>query len=110
MGQLLQCAHAVVRLGARNRTGAGLDISAIRISPVLLERGLDVHVEVPYFEVRLRRELGHRLSIGPRSREHDLPPILLAEAVLARGHLEAGAEALDVPLERAADRLVEVVD
>jgi len=55
-------------------------------------------------------ELRHRPAIRGRDVEHALTRALGGEAVVAGRDLEAGSEALDVPLERSRRRLVEVVD
>ena len=70
------------------------------------------HVEarVPDVEVPHRREVRHRLAVLPDGVRHHGTPRALVVAELPTGDCEARREALDVPLERAAKRLVEVVD
>ena len=71
-----------------------------------------LHVDpgVPDVEEAHRRRVGHRRAIGlrggARGRTLVLPPV----AVVARRDDEARDEALDVPLERRGERLVEVVE
>ncbi len=55
-------------------------------------------------------ELAHRDAVLVDRVEHDPVLVLGAVAVVARGDQHARREALDVPLPRARERLVEVVD
>ena len=55
------------------------------------------------------RELRHRLAVGPHRGERHVARVGLREAVVARRDREAGGHPLDVVLERAGQRLVEVV-
>ncbi len=61
-------------------------------------------------EVPHSRKDGHGLSIGLRRNGCDLAPLPEIELAAATGDRKAGNEALHVPLERARQGLVEVVD
>jgi hypothetical protein len=69
-----------------------------------------IESRVPDIEVAHRCEMPHRLAVRPHDFEHGLGSLGLAEVPLPRSHLEAGCETLDVPLERARQRLVEIVE
>ena len=71
---------------------------------------LEVDAGVPDVEVRHPPEVPDRLPVGARHRPVDHLPLLRVEAAVAAGDGEAGDQPLDVPLERAGQRLVEVVD
>ena len=61
--------------------------------------------------LRIAGELAHRRrGSAPTAATHDVAPLLGREAVVAAGDREAGGQPLDVPLPRAGERLVEVVD
>src|SRR4051794_29272648 len=68
-----------------------------------------VDPRVPEVEVPHCRELAHRLAVGLDDLEDRRPPLCVREAAISCGDLEACSEALDVPFEGAAVRLVEVV-
>ena len=76
------------------------------------QRGDLVNVDagVPELEVGHRGEAPDRLPVRARHRPVDRLPLFGVEAAIAAGDGEAGRQALDVPLERARQRLVEVVD
>ena len=91
----------------------GLEPLALLPGPVLgHHRGDLVHVDarVPEVEVRHPGELPDRLPVGLADPAIDRAPLLGVEPAIASGHREAGDQPLDVPLERARQRLVEVVD
>ena len=60
--------------------------------------------------LRHRGEVPDRLPVRTRHRPVDRLPLLGVEAAIPAGDGEAGHQPLDVPLERARQRLVEVVD
>jgi hypothetical protein len=68
-----------------------------------------VQARVPDVEVTEIREAAHCLAICPDAGEHDVLALGAVEAAVAAGDLEARCESLYVPLERAGERLVEVV-
>src|SRR5690349_298664 len=67
-------------------------------------------MRVPDVEVAHRGELAHRFAIATGDCEDGRAALCVAEAAVPGGDLEARGEALDIPLERAAQRLVEVVE
>src|SRR5262245_60464875 len=71
---------------------------------------VDVHPPVPELEGAHGRELSHRLAVGAHRCRTDARPHPAPETELACGDCEARHEALEIPLERARERLVEVVD
>ena len=71
---------------------------------------IDVEARVEDVEVGLGREVGHRRAVGADARRHDRVAVGIGVAAVASRHLEARRQALDVPLERPGQGLVEVVD
>ena len=71
---------------------------------------VDVQAGIPDVELLHLRQVPHRLAIGPGHGLVDRLALLGVEATIASGDGEAGHQPLDVPLERAGQRLVEVVD
>jgi hypothetical protein len=67
-------------------------------------------VRVPHVQEVLAGERAHRRSVALGRREFDLAAVLPAEPVVPAGHGQARRQPLDIPLERAGQRLVEVVD
>lgn len=67
-------------------------------------------MDVPKLERPQLREAPHRLTVRARDRQVDRFPLLDVEAAIASSHLEARDQSFDVPLERARERLVEVID
>ena len=74
------------------------------------EQALDVEARVPDVEVSHRGELAHRLAVGAGRGEDGGAGLLRGEVAVAPGDREARREALDVPLPRPRQGLVEVVD
>ena len=68
------------------------------------------HLRVPRGQCVHAGEPAHEVTVGARTRERDGSRLLPAEAVAAGSDDEAGDEPLHVPLERARQCLVEVVD
>jgi hypothetical protein len=54
-------------------------------------------------------EIPHRGAVGGRGRNRHATPVLWGETVVAPGYDHTGRQPLHVPLERARQRLVEVV-
>ena len=71
---------------------------------------VDVDPRVPEVEVAHRGEGPDALPVRPDDLAVDLGPLLVVEAAVAAGDREARDESLHVPLERAGERLVEVVE
>jgi len=69
-----------------------------------------VEPRVPNVEVTHACESPHRLAVRPHDSKHGPGSLGLAEVALPRRHLETGCETLDVPLERARQGLVEIVE
>ncbi len=69
-----------------------------------------VEVGVPDVQVPHPGELAHGPAIGAGAPGHHRPAGGIVERPAAGGDLEAGRQALEVPLERAGEGLVEVVD
>ena len=65
---------------------------------------------VPDVQVRHPGEGPHRLSISGHRGRDDLAAVLAGEPVAAGSHFHAGRQPFDVPLPRAGQRLIEVVD
>src|SRR5262249_24061354 len=87
--------------------------------PPLLDRNLalqlacgllDVGSRVPDVDVAHRGELPYRLTVGTGDGRVDARARLAVEAAVATSDLEARSKTLDIPLERARQRLVEVID
>ena len=109
LGELRERLETVLRLGLGYVLLEPLDLL-----PAGVRRGaydiLGLDACVPELEVAHPRELAHRLAIRPRRGRADRRPSLGIEGAVAAGHGEACDEPLDVPLERAGQGLVEVVD
>ena len=54
--------------------------------------------------------VAHALAIAARAGEHGVAPVLVRQAIRARGEHERGRQPLDVPFPRSRQRLVEIVD
>ncbi len=80
------------------------------LGPEFGDGRLDVQVRVPDVQEGLLRELAHRGAVAFGRRQGDLAPGLGGKAVVPSGHGQARGQPLDVPLERAGQGLVEVVD
>jgi hypothetical protein len=109
-GQLRERLEAVL---APRLLGEPLD----RLEPAGVDRRLqtvgelvDVEPQGPQVDRAHAGELVHRLAIGARRRARDLPALACVEAAVTPGHGAAGGEALEVPLPRTFQRLVEVVE
>ena len=84
------------------------------LAPHLAAPALDhlrhVQARVPDLQVGHVGESPDRLPIRLHGADHDGPSDSGVKAAAARGHLQAGREAFEVPFERARQRLVEVID
>ena len=116
-GELIQRLRAVAGVGlGQQRLGGlepfGLDLGPVGLDlgPELAQGGLDVQVCVPDVQEGLLREGSHRRAVALGRREGDLAPGFGGEAVVPPGHGQARGQPLDIPLERAGQRLVEVVE
>ena len=108
-GELRERGEAVLRARFRDVALEALDrLRARRGNPVL--RGVvDVDPRVPDIQRPHSCECVDRLPVRAGDREIDLLPGLRVESTAASRDREARDEALEVPLERAWERLVEVV-
>jgi hypothetical protein len=109
-GELAQCLHAVpgVRLG-QQLLGELVSLG-LHLRSELADRVLDVQVRVPHVDEMLLRERAHRRPVTLSAGQHDLAAVFPAEPVVPACHGQAGRQPLDIPLERAGQGLVEVVD
>ena len=110
VGEALQRLHAV--LGARlgQLLFGALEHLARHGGLVAGERLVNVEARVEDLQVALAGEAGHGAAVAGRAGPHRRLALGVGEAPVAAGHLEAGRQALEVPLERAREGLVEVVD
>ena len=93
----------------RRALGVALDTPAVAHREVL-DDSLDLGALVPEVEQGPRRVVGHAGAVRAGGGGDDVVALGGREAPLPRDHVQAGAEALDVPLPRARDGLVEVVE
>ena len=103
-------ADPVLALGLGHGPGEATQDRRSGLVAPLVEDVLDAEPQVPEIEVVHVGELGHRTRVGGREGELHGLAVGFVEAVRPAGHLEAGSQALDIPLEWARERLVEVID
>ena len=89
--------HHLAALGARRALKLG-------------EQRLGIDPRVPQIERLHRRETADRLAIRPRHRQIHAAALIGVKAEVASGDREARDQPLEIPFERARQRLVEVVD
>ena len=80
------------------------------LGPELADGRLDVQVRVPHVQEGLLGEPPHRGAVALARRQGHLAAGLGREPVVPSGHGQARGQPLDIPLERAGQGLVEVVD
>jgi hypothetical protein len=102
--------QAVLGAGLREVLLGLLDHLLFELRREFLDHPFDVQVGVPDLEVLHSRELRHRGAIAPHGVEHDPVLVFGAIAIVAGGDQHAHSKALDVPLPRTGERLVEIVD
>jgi hypothetical protein len=87
-------------------------LAPLRADPVLpaREHRVDVEPLVPEVDCPHLRERAHRLAVGAGRRAGRLRALGCAQAAVAAGDGDARDQALEVPLPRARQRLVEVVE
>src|SRR5690348_7089493 len=95
--------------GSEMIRGGSPAMSSVSLAKALRELRR-VEARVPELEVPHRRELPDRLAVDAHRLGHRQDPLGVGELAVAGADLEARGEALDVPLEGAGMRLVEVVD
>jgi hypothetical protein len=71
---------------------------------------IDIHVRVPGVQGAHRRGFPHPFPVFADARLHDRATVRRGEPQVAAGDLEARGQPLHVPLPRARQRLVEVVE
>ena len=108
-GEAGERAEVVLHLRARHVLGHPLGVLAPQRRDVAPDE-VGVEPRVPELDGALLGHLQHRLAVGAHAVQDDRPPRRRGVAVVARRDLEARREALDVPLPRPRQRLVEVVD
>ena len=109
-GQLGHFLHAVPGPGLGHRLVGHLALPGLHLG---LEIGPDlvqVRVRVPDLQVGHRGEVAHRLPVAGHGSRDDLAAVLAGEPVVPPGDFQAGRQPLDIPLPRAGQRLIEVVD
>ena len=84
-----------------------LEVASGRAGRIGLEL-LGVDAAIPNLLVRECERIAHRAAIARHGAEHGVAPRAAAHRSLAGRHHDARGEALDVPLPRRGDRLVEV--
>ena len=108
-GEALERAEVVLHLRARHVLGHALGVLGAELVHVLLDQ-VGLEPRVPEVDGALLRHLEHALAVGAHAVQDDRAARRGGEAVVARRDLEAGRQPLDVPLPRARQGLVEVVD
>ena len=109
-GELAQRLGAVAGVRLGQQALGSLEPFRLDLGPELADGLLDVQVRIPHVQQRLPREAAHRGAVTFGRRQDDLAAGLGGESVVASRHGQAGGQPLDVPLERAGQGLVEVVD
>ena len=110
VGELGERLHAVL--------GSGLGDVRSSLGPLflgghgleLLEQRLNLDVGVPDIEVAHRSGLLHPRPVFIGHRQHDRAPLRRSEPAVPAGDLKARGQPLHIPLPRARQRLVEIVD
>jgi hypothetical protein len=90
----------------------GLGPARSLLGPVRFEPGegvFDVEAGIPDIQDRHGSEFPHRGAVSRRGRKANPAPFLGAQTVVAACHRRARHQPLDVSLERAGQRLIEVV-
>jgi hypothetical protein len=109
-GQLGQFLHAVPGPRLGQALVQELSLPRPELGVELRPQLGDVGARVPDVQVGHAGELAHGLPVAVDGGQDDLTALPGREAVIPPGHLQAGREPLDIPLPRAGQRLVEVVD
>ena len=107
---LRQRAQARSRLRLRKGLLKGLDRGLLQPGCEIREQLVRVEPRVPDIQEAHPRRLGHRRPIGRGGSARRRPLLLATVAVVAGGDDDARHEALDVPLKRRRQRLIEVVE
>ncbi len=75
-----------------------------------LHQRLDIDAGVPHFQHGHRAEFRHVLAVRSHATQHGIAGVVFAEAIVAAGQDKARGQALQIPLPRGRQRLVQVVD
>ena len=110
LSELRQRAQARARARLREALLSGFDGGLVLTGGELGQEVLRVDSRVPDLEETHRRGPGHRRAVRLGGGARGRALLLAAVAVVASGDDEARDEALEVPLERRRQRLVEVVE
>ena len=108
--QLREGLHAVLRPGLRGAFRHGVRLLLRLLLPQFLLDLLDVETRVPDVEVGRLGQRSASTAVRANGGRHGRLPLGVAELAVAACDLEARHEPLHVPLERAGERLVEVVE
>ena len=102
--------HAVLGPGFGHVLLEPLHLARLHLRPQPSVDLLDVQAGIPDVKLLHLCHVLHRLAIGPGHCQIDRLALFGVEVTIASGDGEAGHQPLDVPLERAGERLVEVID
>ena len=109
-GELAQRLGAVPGVGLGQQALGSLEPFRLDLGLELADGLLDVQVGIPDVQERLLGEGAHRRAVPLGCRQDDLAAGFGGEPVVPSRHGQAGGQPLDVPLERAGQGLVEIVD
>ena len=109
-GQLAQHLHAVPGVGLGQQLLGLLEPLLLHLGLELADGLLDIQVRIPHVQERLPGEAAHRRPVRLGRRQDDLAAGLAGEPVVPARHRQARRQPLDIPLERARQGLIEVVD
>ena len=109
-------AHLQERFKARAALRLGYVLAAAANGLLRLERVeqpghlVDIDPGIPDLEESHRSIVSHLSAIAADSQSRRVTGVAVGEAIVPRGDGEACRQALDVPVERRRERLIEVVD
>ena len=110
LDQLVERLEAVLPAGLRQVSSEAPDVARLHLGR---HQGLEillVQARVPDVQLLHQSQVLHRLAIGPADGDVDPVALLGVEATVPTRNGKACDQALDVPLERAGQGLVEVVE
>ena len=110
VGQLGERLHAVLGSGLRDVRPSLRPLLLGGYGLQLLEQRLNLDVGIPDIQVAHRGSLPHPGPVLRGHRQHDRAPLRGREPAIPAGDLETRGQPLHVPLPRARQRLVEIVD
>ena len=109
-GELREGVHAVARARLGDELPRPLARSGIHLAGYRRAEGLDVDPRVPDVDVASRREPRHQRAVRPGGLEHAAFAVALRQSAFAPRDRDARHQSLEIPLPRARERLVEIVD